>query len=177
MKPDLSKLLSDKEVLKISGHGTALVEYPALKEMTSIDHLFARANKIILLYVHESDANTVVGHWCCLINRAKSVEFHDSYGLRPDDIIISKSKQDRNNTSQEQNYLSKLLYNSGKKVEYNEMHLQSNDPAVATCGYYSGLRCRYSDIPLKQYQKIFKLIKKLKVDPDNFIVTLGNKFL
>ena len=52
---DLGKLLTDKEVLKIAGLGSILVEYPTLAQLTSIDQLFARAKKVILLYVHEMD--------------------------------------------------------------------------------------------------------------------------
>ena len=174
---DLSKLLSDKEVLKIAGPGSSLVEYPALARLNNIDQLFARSKKIILLYVHEMDENNVVGHYCTLIDHGNNIEFNDSYGLRPDDIIIKKSKNDRVNTGQTRNYLSKLLYESRLPINYNEYKFQSNKPNVAVCGYYAGLRCRYSDIPLKSYQNIFRTLKKLHINTDQFVKQLGDKFL
>ena len=82
----MNKLLSDHEVEKIAGPGCLVVEYPILAKLNNIEQLFKKSNKIVLLYVHDIDENSITGHYCSLIHHGNSMEFHDSYGLKPDQL-------------------------------------------------------------------------------------------
>ena len=150
-------MLTDKQVLKIAGSKTKLIVYPNLKRYKSLKQLFGKHKKIIILYVHDEDKNSITGHWCALIKHPHYTEFFDSYGMMPDDLIMMKTNKDRKNTKQEHNYLSNLLYNSEEVIEYNEYPYQDVSDGINTCGEHTAIRCRFSDIPLKQYQNIFNL--------------------
>ena len=133
--------------------------------------------EIIILYVHNETPSNITGHWCSILKHPNSIEFFDSYGLLPDDIIIMKNPQEREETRQEHNYLSNLLYNYKGNVEYNEYQYQDNDKDINTCGAHTGVRCRFSDIPLKEYQSVFNLLKKHGVNTDTLVVELEKLFL
>jgi len=156
---DINTMLPADTVLKLSGSDTGFVSYDDLMNIKSTKDLFRRFNKLILLYIHHKDPENLIGHYTALINHPNSIEFFDSYAMKPDDILMMKSKKDRESTDQPTNHLARLLYNSGRTIEYNDLPLQSKDLKVATCGVWSGLRCHYSEIPLNTWMDIWKQLK------------------
>ncbi len=154
------KMLTADEAMRLAGDGTGFISYDDLMNIKSTKELFKRFNKIILLYLHYKDQNNLVGHYVCLINHPNSIEFADSYGMKVDDILMMKTKRERQDTDQNNNALAKLLYNSGRTIEYSDIPLQSKDIRVTTCGYYAGLRARYSDLPLNDWMKFWKQMKQ-----------------
>ena len=97
-------MLTDKQILKVAGPHTKIITYPNLKRFNTIEQVFGDKKKVIILYVHDESPNSVSGHWCAVIKHPKSIEFFDSYSMRPDDIIMMKSSIDRKSTHQEHNY-------------------------------------------------------------------------
>lgn len=170
-------LFTDKQILKVAGADTKLITYPQLKRFKTIDDVFGNKNKVIILYIHNETNNNIEGHWCCIIRHPSYIEFFDSYAMMPDDIIMMKSSDDRENTHQEHNYLSKLLYDSEMPVEYNEFPYQEQSDDINTCGAHTGIRCRFSDIDLTDYQYIFNTLKSHGVDTDKIVVELARLFL
>lgn len=170
-------LFTDRQILKVAGPETKLITYPDLKRYQSIEEVFGNKNKVIILYVHDESNSSISGHWCCVIRHPNSYEFFDSYSMMPDDIIIMKSKKDRLNTHQEHNYLSKLLFDSDDPIEYNEYPYQEVSNDINTCGAHTGIRCRFSDISLPDYQHIFNTLKSHGVDTDKIVIELAKLFL
>ena len=170
-------MFTDTQIKKVAGKDTKMVTYPNLKKYKTLEQVFGNKKNVIILYLHDETPTSQVGHWCCLIKHPNSIEFYDSYGMMPDDIIIMKTEQDRDKTRQEHNYLSALLYNSKENVEYNEFQFQDNDKDINTCGAHTGVRCRFSDIPLNEYQSVFNLLKKHGVNTDKLVVELAKLFL
>ena len=154
------KMLTADEAMRLAGDDVGFISMDNLKDLKSIDQLFSRFKKILLLYLHYKSDTDLVGHFCSIVRKPNSVCFYDSYGLTPDQILLSKSKTERSETDQQQNYLAKLLYNSGLPVEYNSVQLQSKDSRVTTCGYWSALALRYSDIPIAIWEKFWREKKK-----------------
>jgi hypothetical protein len=67
-------------------------------------------------------------------------------------------------------YLSKLIYNSGLPLEYNDHKLQNEkDKSISTCGPWAAVRLENRNIPLESFNKILREFKPYTPDE---IVTL-----
>lgn len=186
MEERLKYSLSDKDIMKIIGDKAEMITYDKLRDINNIDDLFSNGiDKIVLLYVHQINGVSYNGHWSCLLKtkiKGKThIEFNDSYGLLPDKMLESYTKEWRRKSNQDRNYLNRLLYEASLRpnhiIEYNEVCLQSKSPNIATCGRYVGLRGRFYKIPLATYQSIFKDLRKRGFDLDKVVVLLTDQFL
>jgi hypothetical protein len=148
------------DVMRLAGNDTGFISADNLSNIKSVKDLFSRFKKIILLYIHHKDDENIIGHYVALLDHGNSIEFFDSYGMKVDDILMMKSRRERMDTDQETNYLAKLLYNSGRTIEYNDLPLQSTDTRVSTCGVWSGIRCKYSQIPLNDWMNFWRKMKQ-----------------
>ena len=121
--------------------------------------------------------SNVVGHYDALIHHGNRIEFNDSMGFFQT-ILLSKNldRIEKPLVKKGTTYLN-YFTSPSLPVEYNEFAVPKRKTNVSTCGYYSGLRCRYSSIPLEQYQQIFKTLKRMKINTDIFVKVLGDKFL
>jgi hypothetical protein len=174
MAVNISTHLEPKQVLKIAGRGTHFIDYP---DLNAIESLFQLPSKLVVFYNHKVDQNLdVIGHYCALLRHPKYIEFFDAYNYKPDDILIAKTSQQRMETGQQTNQLCRLLYDSGLPVVYNEHSFQSSKPSVATCGDWTGIRCRFSSVPLNEFQQLFIDVKP-KVDLDELITALANQYI
>lgn len=154
------KMLTADQAMKIAGNDVGFISADNLPNIKSTNELFSRFRKILLLYLHYKTDTDLVGHFCAIVKKPHSICFYDSYGLTPDQILLSKSKKDREATDQEKNYLAKLLYNSGEKIEYSSVKLQSTDNKVSTCGYWSALALRFGDIPIELWEQFWREQKR-----------------
>ncbi len=178
-------LLSDKQVMSLAGPDSKLLIYPDLKKYDSIGELFGNKNKVIILYLNERTGNKLVGHWILLtrIHRAgKTIyEVNDSYGKPIDQPLNWRSKEKNNQLGQGKAYLSKLLLpvcdKNNSEVHYDQMPVQSKASNIATCGRHVGLRAKYYDVPLEEYQSIFKSFKDRGVDLDELVTKVTDKYL
>lgn len=176
----MDKLLSDSDVSKL-GNGIKIITYPELNRVSDIDQLFSNTNKIAILYVTDEDQsnNTTTGHWVGLFRRNGEIEFFDPYGTFIDDQF--KQIPDRASLGQPQNVLARLLLNAmdnGRIIHFNERKFQRSAPDVATCGRHVGLRGRFSEIPLKDYQKLMlDRTRGCGYSTDEIAVELSDHFL
>lgn len=178
-------LLTDKDVLKIIGGKSKLLTYPELMQYNNIDELFGNSDKIILLYVNEVDGNNITGHWCLLtkVKRGKKtvIEFTDPYGLMPDEQIKSYGESWKNESGQNRNALTRMLYDfsldPNHEIHYNELKVQKDSEDINTCGRHIGMRGHFYKVPLKKYQQIFKDLKKKGYDLDKVIVKLTDSLI
>ena len=162
---DVSKSLSGREVLMLLNNKCNLVQYSDVHNIKSIDELLGPYRKCILLYL----TSTNYGHYCAVWEQSvrstdsngvaeynNIIFFFDSYGSKPDSQLNFVPQDLKQELNSNHNYLIRLLYNSGKKVEYNQYPLQSRKDGVNTCGRWCVNRLRFSEISIDDYSQIFK---------------------
>ena len=138
-----------------------IVPYSEIHKYDNINQLLGKYKKVILLYQTRKN----FGHWCCLYeNNKKHICFFDSYGIIPDDQLEFTPKDLRDDLKHEQRYLTQLLYDSGKKIEYNEYQLQLREKNINTCGRWCLVRLQYPNISINDFYHIFNSFKPLKPD-------------
>ena len=152
MDKEISKSLSGTEVLDLLDNKCNLVQYSDLHNIKSIDELLGPYKKCVLLY--QTSAN--YGHYCCVWEYNDTIFFYDSYGSKPDSQLNFVPKDLKDELNSNHNYLIRLMYDSGKNVEYNQYEFQSKEPNVATCGRHCVNRLRFPEISINDYHDIFK---------------------
>ncbi len=153
-----AKSLSADEMIKALDGRCNLITYKEIYDFPTLDDLLGKYGCCIILYEFKKN----YGHWVTIfrVNDHK-VEFFDSYGFIPDNEFAFIPKTFQNEYYPYNRYLTKLLYESNDKVEYNHDHLQSKGNGINTCGRYVVNRLLNRNIPLKKYVKI------LQSDKDN----------
>ena len=167
MNEEISKSLSGREVLDLLDHKCNLVQYSDLHRIPTIDELLGPHRKCVLLY--QTSHN--YGHWCCVWEHNDTIFFFDSYGSKPDTQLKFLAHDMKTELNSNHNYLIRLLYKSGKKVEFNQYQFQSRDPHVAVCGRWCVNRLRFPEISIDDYHTIFKDASKF-INKDKLICLL-----
>ena len=152
MNEEISKSLSGIEILNLMDNKCNLVQYSDLHNIKSIDELLGPHKKCVLLY-HTS---TNYGHWCCVWEYNNTIFFFDSYGGVVDSQLKFLPRDLKQELNSNHNYLIKLMYDSGKEVEYNQHDLQSRKLGVNTCGRWCVNRLRFPEISIDDYYQLFK---------------------
>lgn len=186
-KVGISKLLTETEVKKLAGANTKVIIYPDLRKYDTLQELFGGDTKVIILYLNEKEGENYVGHWVLLSRRVEKgkniVEFNDSYSNFIDEYFDDIPQAKREQLDQENGYLSRLLYDwcqedeANNQVHYNEMELQKLGVDINTCGRWVGLRARFNEVPLKDWQTEFKKLKKEGYDLDLIITLITDNLL
>ncbi len=158
--------LSDGDIRQILGQDIRILTYPDLGKLKSADQMFDSKGRCILLFLTSSPTE---GHWCCLLNKKKGIEFFDPYGEPPGEILDEIPKDRLAALDQNQPYLARLLRASGKPVFYNTHDFQKDKKNVNTCGRHCVVRCLYAPYSLETYSKI---IDKSGMSPDDFVSAL-----
>ena len=152
MNEEISKSLSGTEVLDLLDNKCNLVQYSDVHNIKSIDELLGPHKKCVLLY-HTSEN---YGHWCCVYEYNDIIFFFDSYGGVVDSQLKFLPRDLKEELNSNHNYLIKLMYDSGKNVEYNQYEFQSRKMGVNTCGRHSVNRLRFPEISIDDYYQLFK---------------------
>ena len=155
--------LSDSDIRKILGNDISIVTYPELAKMKSIDDIFDDKGRCILLYLTSSPTS---GHWVCLLNKKRGIEFFDPYGEAPEEAKDSADPSLLAQLDQKQPYLTALMRKSGRPVFYNTYPFQVDKKGVNTCGRHAVVRCLYAPYSLQKYKSV---IKSSGLSPDNFV--------
>lgn len=183
MNRQLSYQLSDTDLLNVLGtKDTRVVPYSEIYQYKNLDDLFGKDNRLIILYISSVNGNSTSGHWCSLSrihrNGKNIIEFNDSYSNPPDEALKFIPKSIKKKTHQDQNYLTKLLYNysliPGNEIHYNEEKMQRMGGNISTCGRHVMNRLYFYKIPLEKYQQLFERLKNNKVDLDEASVIISN---
>ena len=159
--------LSSSNILKLMNNKCNLVQYSDLHNIPTIDVLLGPHKKCVLLY--QTSHN--YGHWCCVWEHNDIIFFYDSYGSKPDTQLNFVPPDLKDELNSNHNYLIKLMYESGKKVEFNQYQFQKREPDVATCGRWCVNRLRFPEISIDEYHDIFKMSSKY-IDNDQLICYL-----
>ena len=155
--------LSDGDIRHMLGDDISIKTYPELGKMRSIDECFDSKGRCILLFLTSSPTE---GHWCCLLNKKKGIEFFDPYGEKPEKQKEGVPQSRLEALDQCQPYLTKLLRASGRPVYYNTHEFQQDKRSINTCGRHCVVRCLYGPYSLNKYKEI---IDVSGLSPDNFV--------
>lgn len=167
MESQINKSLSATEVLNLLDNKANFVQYSDIHKIPTIEQLLGPHKKCVLLY--QTSRN--YGHYVAIWQHNDIIFFSDSYGSKPDDQLNFVPHDLKTELNSNHNYLIRLMYNSGKKVEFNQYQLQSREPDVSTCGRWTVNRLRFPEISIDEYHKIFKESSKY-IDNDELIVLL-----
>ena len=167
MNEEISKSLSGREVLNLLNHKCNLVQYSDLHKISTIDVLLGQHKKCVLLY--QTSHN--YGHYVAVWEYHDTIFFFDSYGGIVDSQLKYVPHDMKEELNSNHNYLIRLLYKSGKKVEFNQYQFQSRDPHVAVCGRWCVNRLRFPEISIDDYHDIFKDASKF-INKDKLICLL-----
>lgn len=130
-----------------------------LKNFRNFEELFGNKKCVILFLPNETDE---IGHWTCMINHDKYIEFFDPYGYKYDAL---------RNILHFNNTLENLINNSNKKIVFNKFRFQQIRENISTCARHVAVRCRLSSMLLDEY-KNFIIHSHYKPDDLVTILTL-----
>ena len=161
----IKNALSGDDITNALNGKVKVILYSSLSKYKTMEELLGKYKKVVLLY--QSSSN--FGHWCCLYEYCGTICFFDSYGIVPDDELNYMSKEMNKKLMQDCRWLTHLLYESCKTVQYNEYPLQQLGPEVNTCGRWCIIRLKYTDISIDNFHKLFTSFKDYKPD---YLITL-----
>ena len=163
--------LSDSDIRKVLGREIPIIPYPELKDYTSIEQCFDRKGRCILLFLTNSPTE---GHWCCMLNKKKGIEFFDPYGDAPEEQLEDMPPSKLAALEQDRPYLTRLLRASGRPVYYNTHAFQKTKDGVNTCGRWCIARLLYAPKSLEYFKSV---VDKSGMEPDTFVSGLVANFL
>lgn len=145
--------LSNIEVidkLKKYGHEVKYVPYNEIKYIEDINEILP----CLILY----QLNYPVGHWVVLFRNRDGINYFDSTGHVPDELLKTSFHHmgGRKALNADYTYLLDLLAKTGKKIIYNEQPLQYPS-TTNTCGYWSFVRLLTQDISNDIFNKVWMI--------------------
>ena len=158
--------LSDGDIRQILGDDIKILTYPDLGKLSNWKQMFDSKGRSIILFLTMSPTE---GHWCCLLNKEKGIEFFDPYGEKPGEVLEDLPKAKLEALDQTQPYLTRLLRQSGRPVFYNTHPFQKDKAGINTCGRWCVARCLYAPNSLEYFKSV---IDKSGMSPDDFVGAL-----
>jgi len=159
----VKKDLTGDEIKKIIGKYPIL--YSDLKNYTIKKLLKGVGDfQVILLQT----LSKVEGHYVALFQRSDGIYYFDSYGLGSPDSYKEYTKYDE----QFDNYLTKLLKESGKQIISNNYDYQSWNPGTSTCGRYSALRIHLMGLDNDEFHSLFIGNQSKFLNRADYVVTM-----
>lgn len=163
------KSLSDSDIMNLLKGQSRIMSYPTLTEYDNLDDAMGKYGAIVLLY----ETKEHYGHWTAVFKLDdNTVEFFDSYAMRPDDELAFIPEHFRISNDELYPHLTYLLYSSGYDIEYNDYKLQSKKKDMNTCGRHVVTRLLFRWLDIDEYAN---MIKQFNMSPDNFVTYFTNK--
>lgn len=138
----ISTNISDDDLRRYFGDNVDknIIKYNELSNYSKITDILPE-DKTFKIVLFENDVNT--GHWILLLRYGKTIEFFNSYGLKPNGDFAFVSKIKNWFLGQNPDYLKALLTDAEKQgfnVIYNKRRLQQMKKGINTCGRWIILR-------------------------------------
>lgn len=164
--------LSNQEMIKLVNGKANLIQYPQLKNATSIDDILYPYGACIILYLTRKN----YGHWTCIFKvNNDTIEHFDPYGLYIDDELnFNMDPYFRKISNEDKPHLSYLLYNSPYKLSFNQYQFQKRLKEVATCGRHVAMRLILRHLSLDDYKN---LISNTEYSPDEVVTIITHSLL
>jgi hypothetical protein len=170
-----AKLLTYTEVVE---HINYLKDERKMADEDILEKLIGKHGNLIILYLTGEN----IGHWVGLIKHVQkksktlqrikkvsdqpaeatkfkhndyTVEMFDSYGYVLDDQLEFVPHEFRKMYKEDLPHLLKVIFDSGRKVEYNDAHLQSSEDGISTCGFWVATRINNKDTQLEEFINSF----------------------
>lgn len=153
-------MLSGRDILEYLPK-VNIVRYLDLYQYENIKDAMGEQGLIILYPVASNNS----GHWCCMFNNPidDKLYFFDSYGYIPDNQLQFKCKSIEWDPDWFR-YLTELMYNSGREIEYNEYQFQSMNEGITTCGYWCIARLMFYYLNTEEFKHLFRSGKGIDLD-------------
>lgn len=164
--------ISDQDLLDMTDNKYQIYKYHSLGDYDNIDDVLGSYGGCIIIFQNES-ANS--GHWVCLFKKDNNtLEFFDSYGLKPDDELKYSKYNLRIHNNKPVPHLSHLLDNSNYKIIYNKYKFQKWKHQTNTCGRHVGYRLKNKHINIEEYKKL--LMNNKNYDSDFWVTVLTHEY-
>ena len=160
MSQDITKYSLNGDEMGVLNPDAKILKYTQLDDYNNIEEIFSDCNKVIILYLLQSDWQ---GHWVCLFKNIRGIHFFDSYGHPYDYEIERLSPEKRKQLDEEKSQLKILL--KDKNVDYSFVKYQDND--TNTCGCFVSHRLNNYKIDNRDYLNLF--LKNDVSNPDLFV--------
>ena len=170
----LSSTVSNFDLFKIFGNKANCMTYKQLAEVKDIDKLVTQKKPyLFLLYEYEPG----YGHWTSVIKQGAGLEFFDSYGTQPDEMLKDLPRKVRSNYGMEYPALADLLHKSKKKIMYNNHQFQMPVKGVNTCGKWCAIRAHLNNLKIDEFAELFGSNHKQKIIPDAVVARVYPEFV
>ena len=132
--------LTDGDIRRYLGDGieSKILKYSELAGYASIDELLPKERDFRIILVEDSHNK---GHWCAILKYGKTIEWYNSYGVRPDGEKDFLGAVRNKMLGQYQDHIPRLMKRAkGFKLIYNKARFQKLKQGVNTCGRWIILR-------------------------------------
>jgi hypothetical protein len=153
IKKILEKSLTPNEIYLICKTPFNLILYSDMHKFNNIEQVFNGNKYVIILYEYQKN----IGHYVLLFkyDNSRIIEYFDSVYLFPDLVLKEIPINLRISLNENKSYLVNLLLKANYELEYNNKHLQSHNPKIATCGRWCALRIIYNYLSVKDFQNMY----------------------
>ena len=177
---EMKEFISDSDLTYYLGKNFKknIIKYSDIDDYSTIDKLLPgkKSYKIILI---EDTYNS--GHWVCLMRNGSTLEYFNSYGLKPSVELDGLPKLVNKQLDQDVKHLNILLNKALSKYDiiYNKVKFQKLENNVNTCGKWVLIRVMlFKKLSMDLYQFIQfidEVKKKLKLSSDQVVTLLVKK--
>jgi hypothetical protein len=163
IKERLNNYISSDDLIKYFGESVnnKIVKYGDLDNYKNIESLIPNNNDFVIILI-ENKLNS--GHWVCLLRSNNTIEFFNSYGLKPSVDLNFIDKIQNKLLGQDIKTLNILLNECKNRfnIIYNKRRLQKLKEGINSCGRWCILRIlMFRELNLDLY-KFNIFIKKLE---------------
>lgn len=151
-----------QKVLEKHGLHVPFMLYEDMFKLTSIDQLLPQT--LLLYEIHQ------IGHFCCVFLNKEGINFFDSLGGQPDDILANAEPYAVEHKHHDFKYLVQLLLNSPSDcpIIYNDHRLQGH--LTNTCGHWCTLRLLWWRLSNEEfYHQVNDLARKSGMNRDEWV--------
>lgn len=159
--------LNMEQISKILDGKVNIISYDKVRDYKTIEDLLGVHKKCVILYL----TSPTYGHYVCVWEYKGSIIFFDSYGILIDNELNFVPNHLKKELGSNHRYLTELMYNSKKPIEYNQYQLQKKANNIATCGRWCCCRLKNYTISTDEFASIFNAVKR-EIPLDELIVKL-----
>ena len=142
----LSMMITSEDIDRYLDAGSKkILKYSDLDQFRTIEELLPDAVDYRIVLIEQTPNS---GHWCCILrypalNNGKTIEWFDSYGIKPDGELSFISKMKNKMLGQDVKHLTLMLNDAtarGWNCIWNKKKLQQLKVGINTCGRWCLLR-------------------------------------